>query len=253
MKRTAVQATGRAALVAAWLAGAPGAQAQAVSPGAPADPGVEIYRADVTVEDTIVNEDGEVVETRPATRFRLTRRRVPAGIETEIAYPEAKLHARGPLTDPRGGSRYVFTPGAPSRIYDASGALVASLDDARDDADADDRRVVFADRDRRTREARLRTRLGRPAGRQGTRDRYVAGDGDLVTETLVEPSSMLPVEINVVRGGTLEHRTWHAYGRMPGGRWYLATTRSESALADGSGRRLVSTRTHTNVAGTEGR
>lgn len=252
MKQTAVQTAGRAALVALWLAGAEGARAQSLPPPAPAGPATEIYRADVTVEDTIVDEDGQVVDTRPVTRFRLTRRRVAAGVETEIAYPQARLFPRGPLTDPRGGYRYVFPPDGPSRIYDGGGTLVATLDDARAAGTADGH-VVFADRDRRTREARLRMQLGRPAGRQGTRDRYVGGDGDIVTETLVEPGTMLPVEINVTRGGALEHRTWHTYGRMPGGRWYLAATRSESALADGTGRRLVSTRTHTNVAATEGR
>ena len=252
MERMTVQTAAYAAVVVAWLAGG-GAHAQTAAPGARDEQGAEIFRADVTVEDTIVNEEGAVVETRPTTRYRVTRRQRMAGVETEIAYAPARLFERGPLADPRSGFRYVFAPGQPTRIYDGAGSLVAALDEGPDARDTRDGGLVFADRDRRTREARLRSRFGRATGRQGQRDRYLASEGDTVTETLVEPGTMLPVEVNVTRGGALEQRAAHTYGRMPGGRWYLATTRSESALGDGSGRRLVSTRTHTNVSGTEGR
>ncbi|MEZ5418310.1 MAG: hypothetical protein R2708_13305 [Vicinamibacterales bacterium] len=245
---TAITA-GQAAVAAAWLTGALGAL-----PAAAQETAGEIFSADVTIEDSIVDDNGVVTEARPATRFRVIRRRVAGGVETEIAYPEARLFDRGPLADPRGGQRVVFAPGGGARIYDAAGTLLATLNpgDAQPDAGVGEP-MAFADRHRRLRADTLRGRLGRPVGRHGGRDRYLATDGDATTETLVEPDSMLPVEVNVVREGVLSARTELRYGRMPGGRWYLASTRSESALGDGTGRRLVSVRTHTNVAGSEGR
>lgn len=243
---------GRAAITVACTAWAHLASAQA--PGTPPQ-AAEVFSADVVVEDTIVDAQGAVVETRPATRYRLSRRRVEGGIETELAYPKGRLFEKGPLVDPRGGSRIVFGPaGTGTRIYDAAGALVTAIDAPPPPSAArDDATLVFADRDLRQRQAALQRTNGRAQGRLGRRDRYLSHDGDATTETLVEPGTMLPVEINVVRGGALVERSMLDYARMPGGRWYLARTRSEAAMPDGSGRRFVSTRTHLNVTATEGR
>jgi hypothetical protein len=241
----------RAAVVAAGLTWAHSAGAQPVQPAAP------IFSADVLIEDAIVDAQGRIVEARPATRYRITRRPVTGGIETEIVYAAARLFTKGPLHDPRSGLRYVFgPPGSGVRVYDTHGQTVAAIADdsaMRTGADGDDATVVYADRELRSREAALRRRLGRPVARLGRHDRYVTTDGDSTSETLVEPATMLPVEANVVRGGALALRSAWRYGRMPGGRWYLATMRTETVLGDGSGRRFVSTETHTNVSGTEGR
>ena len=105
----------------------------------------------------------------------------------------------------------------------------------------------------RVREAALTRQHGQARGRVGRRLRYILAAGDGETETLVEPDTMLPAEVNVMKGGALSLRTTFGYARMPGGRWYLATSRSETALTDGSGRRFVSKRTQMNVTGTEGR
>lgn len=244
----------RAVAVAASLAWAHGASAQPAEPARAQAPA--IFSADVLIEDAIVDAEGRMVEARPATRYRLTRRPVAGGVETEIVHVTARLFAKGPLHDPRGGLRYVFAPTGGIRAYDAHGRAVAAMgDDAalRAERDRDDATLVFADRDLRGREGALRRRLGRPMARLGRHDRYVTADGDTTSETLVEPGTMLPVELNVVRDGRLTQRSSWLYGRMPGGRWYLATMRSETALTDGSGRRFVSVRTHTNVSGTEGR
>lgn len=239
----------RAAMAAcmAW------AQAVSAQPAPVTTGDTEVFSADVVIEDSIVDAQGAVVETRPSTRYHLTRRRVDGGIETEITYPATKLYARGPLVDPRSGMRMVYGANGTARIYDAKGALVHTVD-VPPPTDADrEATMVFADRDLRRRQDALQRRMGRSTGRLGRHDRYVATDDDATTETLVEPGTMLPAEVNVVRGGALTDRHQLAYARMPGGRWYLARQRSEHAMGDGSGRRFVSTRIHLNVSGSEGR
>ena len=62
-----------------------------------------------------------------------------------------------------------------------------------------DATVVFADRDVRRRRDGLQRRMGRAAGRLGRHDRYVTTDAEATTETLVEPGTMLPVEVKIGR------------------------------------------------------
>lgn len=240
----------RAALAVACVTWAHLAAAQTTAAGSPSN---EVYSADVVIDDSIVDAHGAVVEARPSTRYHLARRRVAGGVETEIAYASGKLFAKGPLVDPRGGTRIVFGVEGTARLYDAAGTLVQTIDaPAPPGADAE-AALVYADRDLRRRGEALRHRMGRSTGRVGRHDRYVSSEGDATTETLVEPGTMLPVEVNVVRDGALAERSMLDYARMPGGRWYLARTRHEKAVADGTGRRFVSTTTHTNVRGSEGR
>jgi hypothetical protein len=214
-----------------------------------------VFSAVVVVDDSIVDDRGTVVETRPKTRYRMTVRRVGQGFETEIVHPPARLFPRGPLMDPRGGYRYVFDQGFTNpRVYDPAGTLVSPADPARiGEPAAPSARPAFthADRDRRARRDDLVRRFGAAVGTIAGRERYLAQDGDETTETLVEPSTMLPVEINVVRRGALAQRTALAYGRLPGGRWYVATTRSELAAPGPAGQRFVSTSTFLNVVAPE--
>ena len=242
---------GTRAAMAACMAWAQAVSAQPAAPQTAQD--TEVFSADVVIEDSIVDANGAVVDTRPTTRYHLTRRRVDGAIETEITYPRAKLYAKGPLVDSRSGMRMVYGATGTLRIYDATGGLVQTLEMPAPPGGDADATVVFADRDVRRRRDGLQRRMGRAAGRLGRHDRYLTTDAETTTETLVEPGTMLPVEVNVVRGGALAERNQLTYGRMPGGRWYLARQRSEHAMADGSGRRFVSTRTHVNVSGSEGR
>lgn len=262
-----------ATLVAAMTAGAGTAGAQTVSTartgtgnaalaagGGLGDGGsTPVYSADVEIEDSIVDEHGAVVEVRPTTRYRMAVRRTTVGLQTEIVYPEARLFPKGPLTDPRGGLRIVSVGDLTNaRIFDAHGRLLLGPPDPAAGAGAgsgaaQDSGLVLSDRGARDRRREFVRRFGPSVGRLGGRDRYLASDGDDLTETLVEPSTMLPVEINVARGGTLAHRTSMAYGRMPGGRWYMATMHSEAALPGDAGRRFVSKRTYLNVVSQEAR
>jgi hypothetical protein len=242
------QAVAMAMVLTTGAAG--GAGAQEANQGAAA-----VYHADVVVDEAVVDERGAMVDTRPQTRYRISVRRVGQGLETEIVYPPARLFAKGPLTDPRGGYRYVFDDGfANPRLYDPSGALISRGEAQPGDempSVAAPRAYTLADSDRRARHDDLVQRFGPAVGTVSGRDRYVAQDGDETTELLVEPSTMLPVEINVVRLGALAQRTGLAYGRLPGRRWYVATMRSELPLPGPAGRRFVSTSTYLNVVAPE--
>jgi hypothetical protein len=216
-----------------------------------------VFSADVVIDEHVVDEQGTVVDTRPQTTYRMTVRRGARGLRTEIVYPQARLFPKGPLVDPRGGYRIeVGSDLGQGRIYDVSGALVfGPADDATaaDPGGPSNTGLVLADRDVRTRKRDLVRKFGQALERVKGRDRYLASEGDVVAETLVEPTTNLPVEVNVARDGALAERTAISYARMPGGRWYVARTRSEVALPGAGGRRFVSTRTHTNVVSQEAR
>ena len=247
-------------LTARWQAAA---MAMAITTGAAGAAGAHgvdqgtasVYSADVVVDEAVVDERGAVVETRPQTRYRITVRRVGQGFETEVVHPPARLFSRGPLTDPRGGYRYVFDGGFSNpRLYDPSGGLISPGNaGAAGEAPTSTAPGAYtlADGDRRARRDDLVRRFGPAVGTVAGRDRYLAQEGDETTEVLVEPSTMLPVEVNVVRQGALAQRTGLAYGRLHGGRWYVATMRSELPLPGSAGRRFVSTSTYLNVVAPE--
>lgn len=255
MVRTGISRyAGGAALAAMVMASAGTARAQ--QRALPEQLDTPVFSADVVIDEHVVDEQGTVVDTRPQTKYRMTVRRGARGLRTEIVYPQARLFPKGPLVDPRSGYRIeVGSDLSQGRIYDASGALVFG---PADDAAAADSRptstgLVLADRDAKARKRDLVRTFGQAIERVRGRDRYIASEGDLLTETLVEPTTNLPVEVNVARDGALAERTAISYGRMPGGRWYVARTRSEVALPGDTGRRFVSTRTHTNVVSQEAR
>lgn len=220
--------------------------------------GRPVFSADVVVDEQVVDGEGTVVETRPSTAYRMTITRGARGLRTEIVYPTARLYPKGPLVDPRSGYRLEFGSRlGDGRVYDAAGALVLGPPDEPDGSveapHGATTGLVLSDRDVTARKRELVRKFGQPLGRLSGRDRYLATVDNLLTETLVEPATNLPVEVNVARDGALAERTAIAYARMPGGRWYVARTRSELALPGASGRRFVSIRTHTNVESQEAR
>ncbi len=246
---------GGAALAAMVMASAGTAHAE--QRGLQGSPDTPVFSADVVIDEAIVDEQGTVVERRPGTAYRMTVRRGARGLRTEIVYPQARLFPKGPLVDPRSGYRIeVGSDLSQGRIYDASGALVfGPADDAAAAAPGGPTStgLVLADRDVKQRKRDLVRRFGQALERVQGRDRYLASEGDTLTETLVDPTTHLPVEVNVARSGALAERTGISYGRMPGGRWYVARTRSEVALPGDGGRRAVSTHTYTNVVSQEAR
>jgi hypothetical protein len=99
--------------------------------------------------------------------------------------------------------------------------------------------TLFADSSQTSgrREALERTN-GPSKGRTRGLDRFVSYRGDAAIETLVDPATALPVEINIVRGGALVMQTLVTYAAATAGtlvRQRLLCTR----LADSSGRRAI--------------
>ena len=252
MRGSGITARWQAAVMAMAITtgAASAAGAQVVNEGA-----ASVYSADVVIDEAVVDAQGAMIETRPQTRYRITVRRVGQGLETEIVHPPARLFPRGPLTDPRGGYRYVFDGEFTNpRLYDPGGTLISpgdAVSAGEAPATAAPHAFTLADGDRRARHQDLVRRFGPAVGTVAGRDRYLAQEGDESTEVLVEPSTMLPVEINVVRHGALAQRTGLAYARLPGKRWYVATMRSELPLPGPAGRRFVSTSTYLNVVAAE--
>ena len=253
-KRVRWQAAALAVAIALATSGTTAQTRQAPSSSKAAS---TVFSADVVIDDTIVDASGALVESRPQTRYRLSTRQVDGDLETEIVYGPARLFPRGPLVDPRSGYRLVFDSQLRNpQVYDAAGQLISRpagpppIHPGPTSAAARPG-LVLSDRDAPSRRDHLVQGFGPAVGTVGGRDRYLVQDGEVMTETLVDPGAVLPVEVNVVRSGKLDHRTSIAYGRLPGRRWYVASVRSERALPGAKGRRFVTSRTHLNVVARE--
>jgi hypothetical protein len=143
-------------------------------------------------------------------------------------------------TDPASGTlRVRDAQGRPVATPVAGGVNAASLD-------GDDGLVVTsADRPRRL--AALVERFGRPVGTVRALHRYLAKQGRAVEEVLVAPDTALPTELNRLQDGTLvEHHTFE-YAPVGDGRLVRARTRSESAVPQGQGTRMVSLTTLSGI------
>jgi hypothetical protein len=105
--------------------------------------------------------------------------------------------------------------------------------------------LVKADRGRERR-AELDRAFGPPAGRVRGFDRYVITRQDDVDEVLVDPSSVLPVELNTVRAGQLVSHVQMGYEATKGGVLVRKSFRSERSVPDGA-RRVVTSVDLSNV------
>jgi hypothetical protein len=108
--------------------------------------------------------------------------------------------------------------------------------------------LLAAHADRATRVRDLQARLGRPVGRMRGLDRFVSRDGDETRELLVDPGSVLPVEVNVARRGALASRLEMSY--LAHGTGHVRSAlRSELVVGQGAaGDRLVTEMTLGNIA-----
>ncbi len=100
-------------------------------------------------------------------------------------------------------------------------------------------RMVFARYRRADRRARLEQTHGLPAGSVRGLDRYISStDGDL-DEVLVDPDTVLPMEMNTVRDGHLVSRAEMAYDERPDGWLVRRRLRAERVVPSVNGRRVV--------------
>jgi hypothetical protein len=89
------------------------------------------------------------------------------------------------------------------------------------------------------RRASLVRALGHPHGIERGLERFVGQTGDETTEILSDPAWGVPLEINVVRDGTLRSHTTFGYVEDPGAGLVRRRLRSEQLLSPESGARSV--------------
>lgn len=223
-----------AALAAAAMLWARGASAQATAfdePGA-------AFSADVTVTHTVIDRAGARIRELPTSRYRLERRDGGALRLTMLA--TRPTPASGPLADRYAGLAVEAGDDGVPRVRDARGEMLAmpGAPAAGPAPIGDGDGLIARVRDRSERLGRLARHYGRPAGTVRALARYVSRQGRTTEEVLINPDTGLPVELNRLEDGALvEH---HRFEYTPiGGLLIRASTRSESALADGSGGRVV--------------
>ena len=203
------------------LAPAEGQSARALHGNAALDDRLLIARI-VDDEDgsgpQIYNKDGERLRAPNAldTLFPAAAGRDPARSPRQPAGPSTALRA-SPSTPPRAGQR-ARPAQSPSQLVD-NHFLKKSAREARRTA--------------------LQRRHGAPSGQVRGLDRYVSTKDDRTDETLVDRQLQLPVEANVVRGGTLvSHRTI-SYEDAAGDLVVRRRVRTERLVSSKSGERAI--------------
>jgi hypothetical protein len=205
------------------------------------------FSAEVTVTHTMIDRTGARVRELPPSRYRLERREGGALRLTMLA--TRSTPASGPLADRYAGVTVEAGDDGLPRVRDAHGeALAAPVPPSPGLAPIGDGDGLIARvSDREARLEQLTRRYGRPAGSVGALSRYIGRQGRTTEEVLVAPDTALPVELNRLEGGVLVEQHRFEYAPI-GGLLIRAGTRSESALADGSGGRMVSVTTLSAIA-----
>ena len=208
--------------------------------GEPMDPAVS-FSADVTVTQAIVDRSGKITRELPASRYRLERLD-GGGLRTTML---ATRHspARGPLADAYAGITVDVDPATGTlRARDARGVELTTPPPAAGAAPAadDDSTLVVAPGDRPRRLAALVSQYGRPIGSVRSLERYLARRGRVIEEMLVAPDTAVPIELNRLEDGVLVEHHAFEYAPVGDGRLVRVRARSEAALPERQGERLVS-------------
>jgi hypothetical protein len=245
--------------------------------------------ADVAVRQEWTDENGQRVpgSPRPVT-YRLEQAVTAAGWTTSLSLVERDQPAAGMTADAltpddpfvvvrmvhderqglrlfnRRGGRVPLPDLADRRVFRETGEVPRSdhIDDVlhraanasrgRTPGPAWASRLVVERSAAGVRTEALRAALGTPVDRVGGLDRYVAARPDAMAEVLVDPSAGLPVEINVVRGGSLAARTRFGYDAAPGDVLVRRRTLIERVASGGRGGRVVTDIELSNVEVTMG-
>jgi hypothetical protein len=107
--------------------------------------------------------------------------------------------------------------------------------------------IVPSNEKKDSRRADLRRRLGAAHGKVRGFDRYLQAAADRTTEVLVDAEWSVPVEINVMRGVSLESHTTYSYVPGPGAALIRSRSHSEHLLPESKGKRLAIDVELTNV------
>lgn len=212
-------------------------------------PGAAEFSAEITVERALVDEQGQVVQELPRSRYRIER--FAGGRSRMAVLPGQPGPRRGPLSDASAGMVVEFDPALGTlRVLGKDGRPVQGepppLSMAPPELSRQDGLVV------KTREASSRRRdLGRQFGvRSGsvrTLERYLRQRGERTEETLVSPASALPLEMNVTEAGELAEHHEFTYQEAAPGQLVRTRTRSESRVPGAARQRLVAVTTLADV------
>lgn len=231
--------------------GMPGMVQDAAQGAPPGAAEVAQFGAEVTVERVVVNDQGRVIRELPRSRYRLERF---AGGRTRTAMLPSTAGPRvGPLADPYAGMVVEFAPdGSGLRLLDARGqplagapALPAAL--APSELGQGGEGFVSSAQDTVRRRGELTRHLGARAGSVRHLERYLDTRGARVQEVLVEPTTALPIEVNVVQDGRLDEHHEFSYQEPIPGHLVRTRTRSESRVPGTTDQRLVTITSLTNV------
>ena len=177
-----------------------------------------------------------------ATKIRLTYR--TPGPNDRMQGRRHPLEGARVEYDPQAESATVFDQAgtrANPRLSFSSSARLGSFDAWLD-------ALVFKSTDASARRATLEQTYGRPTGRVGRLTRHVRTSGDLSEELLVDSTSGLPVEMNVLRQNALESHVSIDYDVRPDGHLVRRRLRSEQVIDARSTRRSVLSVEFSNVA-----
>lgn len=201
---------------------------------------------DISITHAVLDAQGNpVVPGGNPTVFTLARARRGAGWQTTVKYHRhAGLPTRA-SAHPLDGARIEFDESSgTTRVYDSDDELNSFLsNDAAGGLPTtinpgDWLEGVVAGADGRVARSRaLQQKYGSAVGRVRGLDRFLATLDETVEEVLADPRSALPIEINTVRDGVLEHHMVFEYDRRPDGAWVRRRMRSEQLVPGSSGHR----------------
>ncbi len=212
--------------------------------------GGALFSAEVTVDRSVVDERGKLVRDLPRSRFRIEQF---AGGRSRMAMLAGTGGPRvGPLADPYAGMVVEFDPaGAGLRLLGPDGRPVAGVPPVPASFTPSEltrgEGLVTSMREAATRRGELARHFGTRTGSVRNLERYLETHGPRVHEVLVQPSTALPVEMNVVHDGLLEEHHEFTYDQRASGQIVRTRTRSESRVPGAKGQRLVSVTTLADV------
>jgi hypothetical protein len=222
----------------------------------PPSANVNRFSADVSIQRGFLDKQGRPVGANiPPIRYRWERVREGSRWKTVMSLTSA---TRPPALTFRGKLQQI--PPAISRIEEDGDGTLLRLPDASTRKpldlsllpgrtelkspvpfDKDARHVVADDgswleamlpsaAQTAARRTSLQRRFGSAQGTVRGLNRFVAVDGELTTEMLVDPRTAVPIEVNIARNGELESHTAYTYTAVAGGGLVRRRMHSEQRL-----------------------
>jgi hypothetical protein len=208
---------------------------------------------DMVINRWVVDAKGQPIGPRAdALRYHVERIKTDKGWRTTVVLPVSNGQQSAP-PNPFVGGRIEFDESGAFGMFDKDGHEVAIPSRLRSASglnfDGDWSGWLTGgspESARRARVAQVEARYGRSKGKLRGLSRYVKQTGESLEELLVDATSGLPVEVNVVQAGLLRGQVTFNYVQQPGRGIVRREMRSETRLNE-RGDRAVTTTEFTNV------